>query len=55
MNFKIVAGIVAVALLIAFVAPVVIKLKDGALIVVALIGLAMVLTDVWQSLGTKDE
>ena len=55
MNFKIVAGVVAVVLLFAFIAPVVVKLKDPALIIVALIGAAMVLTDVWQSVRSKDD
>ena len=45
---------VAAALLIGFVAPVVIKLKDVALIAVVLIGLAMMLVDLWQSLRSKE-
>jgi len=49
MGFKIVCSIIAAALFIAFVAPVIIKLKEMALIVVVLIGLAMMLTDLWQS------
>ena len=55
MIFKIFAGIVAAALLIVFVGPVVIKLKDVALTVVVLIGLIMMLVDVLQSLGSKDD
>ena len=55
MKFKLVAGIVAAALLIVFVGPVVIKLKDVALSVVVLIGLTMMLVDVWQSLKSKDD
>jgi len=55
MAFKIFAGIVAAALLMIFVGPVVIKLKDMALSAVVLIGLAMMLTDIWQSLKSKDD
>jgi len=53
--FKIFAGIVAAALLIIFISPVVIKLKDVALGAVVLIGLAMMITDVVQSLKSKDD
>jgi ABC-type branched-subunit amino acid transport system permease subunit len=55
MIFKIIAGIVAAALLIIFVGPVVVKLKDVALSVVVLIGLTMMLVDIWQSLKSKDD
>ena len=55
MAFKIIAGIVAAALLIIFIAPVVFKLKDVALSVVVLIGLVMMVADVWQSLRSKSD
>jgi len=55
MIFKTFAGIVAAALLIIFVGPVVVKLKDVALTIVVLIGLTMMLIDLWQSLGSKDD
>lgn len=55
MAFKIVAGIVAAALLIVFISPVVVKLKDAALGVVVLIGLTMMITDLWQSLKSADD
>jgi len=55
MVFKIFAGIIATALLVAFVAPPVIKLQDVALGAVILIGVAMMLVDLWQSLGSKDD
>ncbi len=55
MPIKIFAGIVAVALIIAFLVPVVLKLKDISLGVVILIGLAMMLVDLWQSLQSKDD
>ncbi|MDA1118776.1 MAG: hypothetical protein O2979_12415 [Proteobacteria bacterium] len=52
---KIVAGIIAAALLIVFVGPVVIKLKDVALSVVVLIGLTMMIVDIWHDMRTKDD
>lgn len=55
MPFKIFASIVAGLLLIIFIGPVVIKLKDGALIAVAGIGLAMMIVDLWQSVKSKDD
>ncbi len=55
MTFKILAGLVSVALLLVFVAPVVWKLKDAALIVVVSIGVVMMLVDLWQSLRSKDD
>ena len=54
MGFRIFASVVAALLLIAFVAPVVIKLKEVSLVVVVLVGLAMMLTDLWQSLKSND-
>jgi tetrahydromethanopterin S-methyltransferase subunit D len=55
MAFKIVAGIIAAALMIAFLAPPVIKLQDAALGGVILIGVVMMLVDLWQSLQSKDD
>ena len=55
MPVKIFAGIVAIALMIAFLSPVVFKLKDIPLGVVILIGLGMMLVDLWQSLQSKDD
>ena len=55
MRFKIFAGIVAAALLIGFVSPVVVKLKDVALSVVVLIGLTMMVVDIWHALRSKDD
>lgn len=55
MVFKILAGIVAAALLIVFIGPVVVKIKEAALTIVALIGLTMMLVDLWQSLKSKDD
>ncbi len=55
MPIKIFAGIVAVVLMVAFLSPVVFKLKDVALGVVILIGLVMMLIDLWQSLQSKED
>lgn len=55
MPYKIVAGIIAAALMIAYMAPVVWRLQDVALWVVAGIGTLMMLIDLWQSLKSKDD
>jgi len=55
MVLKIVAGIIAIVLLLAFVAPPAVKLQDVALIAVIAIGVAMMLVDLWQSLQSKDD
>ena len=54
MPFKIVTGIAAAALLFAYIAPVVWRLQDKALWAVVLIGLGMMLVDLWQSLRKDD-
>ena len=55
MSVKIFAALIAVALMIAYLTPVVLKLKDVALGFIILIGLALMLTDLWQSLQSKDD
>ncbi len=55
MFFKIFSGLISVALLVAFVTPVVWKLKDVALTTVVLIGMVMMLVDLWQSMQAKDD
>jgi hypothetical protein len=55
MALKIFSGLVAALLLIFFLAPVVIKLKSVALTAVILIGLVMMLIDLWQSLQSKED
>ena len=54
MVVKIVAGIVAVVLVIAFVLPPAIKLKDVALAIVIALGVVLMLIDLWQSLRERD-
>ncbi|MEO7726968.1 MAG: hypothetical protein ABIS45_06915 [Burkholderiales bacterium] len=55
MVLKILAGIVAAALLIIFIGPVVVKLKSVALSIVVLIGVTMMVVDIWHSLRAKDD
>lgn len=55
MTFKILAGIVAAVLLLAFLAPPALKLLDVPLIAVMGIGVTMMLVDLWQSLQSKDD
>ncbi len=55
MGIKIVAGLVAVALMLGYLLPPVFKLKDFELGVVILLGLGMMLIDLWQSLKSKDD
>ncbi len=54
MSLKIFAALAAVVLMIAYLVPVVLKLKDVALGCIILIGLAMMVTDLWQSLQSDD-
>jgi len=54
MGLKIFSGIVAVALMLAFLLPLVTKLKDVSLAVVILIAMAMMLVDLVQSLKSRD-
>jgi hypothetical protein len=54
MPYKIAAGILAAALLLIYIGPVVLRLKDAALSVVVAIGVGMMLVDLWQSLREKD-
>jgi len=54
MAFKILGGIIAIVLLVAFLAPPVLKLQDAALASVILIGVVMMLVDLWQSLRKDD-
>jgi hypothetical protein len=55
MPIKYFAAVVAVILMISFLVPVVLKLKDVALGVVISIGIAMMLVDLAQSLKSKED
>lgn len=52
---KILAGILAVFLMLLYLSPVVLKLKDVALTVVVAVGIIMMLVDLWQSLQSKED
>lgn len=55
MFMKIFAAVVAIFLMLAFLSPVVFKLKEVALGCVILIGIVMMLIDLWQSLRAADD
>jgi len=54
MILKIVAALIAVALVLIYLAPPVYKLREIELGVVVLIGVLMMLIDLWQSLRKED-
>lgn len=54
MAVKFFAAVIAVVLMVAYLLPVVIKLKEWSLGLVILLGLAMMLVDLWQSLRKPD-
>jgi len=54
MPVKIFAAVVAVVLMIGYLVPIVLKLKEVALGVVIVVGIAMMLVDLWQSFREKD-
>ena len=55
MIWKSVSGLIAIALVVAFLAPAAVKLKDFVLFSVIGIGIAMIAVDLWQSLRSKDD
>ena len=55
MILKTIAGLIGAGLLLVYMAPVVWRLQDVALWIVAFIGVAMMLVDLWQSLKSKDD
>ena len=55
MPIKFFAAVVAVILMVGFLAPVVLKLKEVALGAVISIGIAMMLADLLQSLKSKED
>ena len=54
MAIKILGGVLALSLVIAYLLPVVFKLKDWALGAVIITGIAMMLIDLWQSLKKEE-
>jgi hypothetical protein len=55
MVMKILSGLIAVLLVVAYVTPPAVKLKDPALIVVIIIGIVLMLIDLRQSLREREE
>jgi uncharacterized membrane protein len=55
MAVKIMAGLVALILILGYLLPPVFKLKDAALGVVIIVGLSMMAVDLWQSLKSKED
>jgi sugar phosphate permease len=55
MPIKIFAAAVAVTLVLGFLSPIVFKLKNAALTVIVLIGVVMMLIDLWQSLQRDED
>lgn len=55
MFLKIAAGVLAVSLMLIYLAPVVLKLREPALTVVVAMGVIMMLVDLWQSFKSKDD
>ena len=54
MKLRAAYGILAVALFLLYLSPVVLKLREVALTVVVSIGIVMMLVDLWQSLKTRE-
>lgn len=52
---KVLAGVLAAALVVTYLAPVLLKLLDPALTIVAVVGVALMLIDLWQSLQAKND
>ena len=55
MPIKIVAGVIAVALFLSYVGAILVKMKDVALGAIILIGVAMMLVDLWNSLERTED
>jgi len=54
MRFNIVVAIAALALFVAYFAPLVVKLKDIPLTIVVLGGIALAAVDIWESFADRD-
>lgn len=55
MAFKILAGIVAVVLMLLYLGPIALKLKEPALTLVIVVGIGLMLIDLWQSWQSKGD
>ena len=54
MLWKRLMGLIAAALMVAFLLPIAIKLKDAALAIVSAVGVVLMLLDLYQSLHERD-
>lgn len=54
MRLKVLFGVIAMLLMLGFVAPIVFKLRDVALTIVILIGVVMMAYDLWESIKERD-
>ncbi|MCC6533777.1 MAG: hypothetical protein IT531_14610 [Burkholderiales bacterium] len=54
MMFRIFAGIIAIVLMLAYLVPPAIKLKDLALVLVIALGVVLMLVDLYQSLRERE-
>jgi hypothetical protein len=55
MPLKIFASVLAVVLMLLYLSPVLYRLKQWDLSIVVVIGVGMMLVDVWQSLQSKED
>jgi hypothetical protein len=55
MAFKWLCAAVAVALMLAYLVPLMVKMKEMALGAALVIGLVLMLVDLWQSLQSKED
>jgi hypothetical protein len=55
MAVKIFSAAVAMILVLAFLVPVIVKMKEIDLAAVLLVGIVMMLIDLWQSLQSKED
>ena len=55
MNFKVISGLIGLAMLLLFLAPPLVKLKDFALAVVILVGFAMAAYEFYEQVRGKDD
>lgn len=55
MNFKLLAGLLGLLLLVAFLLPPIIKLKKAALALVVLLGIAMAAYEFYENLRSKGD
>ena len=54
MSIKLASALIAIVLMLAYLLPVALKLKELSLAVVIAVGVVMMLVDLWQSLRQSD-